>query len=210
MQDHVYLSSRRLTRKLIGLVPADGEAHKIMNNVGSHPCCRFFPRRHTIIRNSAFPHLSPLIRDNAHANVLLPQELRRHLIEALPARSSLVAVLDACHSGYFSFIYFIKSPGHYSIPVSFLSFFLLSFLHCPATFPAPSSHFCLSMTYPSHFSVPCRTSPSLPSCTIVLLVPSDFSPRSLLPRQSIYFPRPHLYTLPHMAPSWPSGVFLLF
>ncbi|KAJ7892348.1 caspase domain-containing protein [Mycena olivaceomarginata] len=45
------------------LVPVDGEAHKIMDNIGSHPCCRLFPRRHTINCNS---------------------ELRRHLIDAPP------------------------------------------------------------------------------------------------------------------------------
>ncbi|KAJ6611871.1 caspase domain-containing protein [Mycena sp. CBHHK59/15] len=68
------------------LVPADGEGQKIMdNNVHSG----LFTLRFRILVMSCH---------HTFLTTSLPQELRHHLIDALPVGSSLVAVFDSCHS----------------------------------------------------------------------------------------------------------------
>ncbi|KAJ7027224.1 hypothetical protein C8F04DRAFT_1294718 [Mycena alexandri] len=71
----LYASVRKTTKsEVVGLIPADGEVNKIVNNVDS----------------VSFGNLS-----------IWFQELRRHLIEPLPVGSSLVAVFDSSHSAGF-------------------------------------------------------------------------------------------------------------
>ncbi|KAJ7893486.1 hypothetical protein B0H13DRAFT_2339705 [Mycena leptocephala] len=113
------------------LVPVDGEAHEIMDNIGSHPCCRLFPRRHTINRNS---------------------ELRRHLIDAPPPAPPSSPCLTRATAGQGA----LQHPGF----ISFLLFLVFSaslIIPCPATFPAPSSHF-----LPDIFLSLLRLMPDLP------------------------------------------------